>query len=408
MKYNKDVSIISEACEKIPYDSLRIDFSKLFDKRIEELNISKYQAYQVMGLDKKTIEPILSGEAKIMDLSNLLKLGEFLNFDGLADFIKSYIANFPSDKISDLTKMSRANYIVNNFDLDALKKLGFLKSISINNFDEIETLIKKHFRLDSIYDYDNKIGVAFKKSRRAKQNKMLDFWVTSVHLQFTDINNPNPYDREYLKQLIPKIKPYTLDEENGLLKVSCALYQAGVTVMSHKHITNTQVHGATFIINEKPCIVLTDLNKKYSTAWFALMHELFHCLFDFEDIQKQTFHLSSKDEPELFLNRESEADDFAKKYLFGDDKLNYIEALINNELAVKKFAKANGIHESIIYDFYCWNMQEKYSKDYWKFYRKYIPNSEVALDKIKLGLFDYDELNKNIAELKNNYEFLNQ
>lgn len=408
MKYNKDMSIISEACEQIPYESLRVDFSKLFDEKIEELGITKNQAYRVFGLDKKTIEPILTGNSKISDLSNLLKLGEFLNFDSLSDFIKTYVANFTQEYIDDLAKMKRANYIINNFDLETLKKLGFLKSISINDFENIEILIKKHFRLKDIYDYDQRIGVAFKKSRRAKQNKMLDFWVTSVYLQFSDINNPNSYDREYLKQLIPKIKPYTLDEENGLLKVCCALYQAGVTVMSHKHITNTQVHGATFIINDKPCIVLTDLNKKYSTAWFALMHELFHCLFDFEDIQSQTFHLSAKDEPELFLNRESEADDFAKRYLFGDDKINYIEPIISNDLAVKKFAKANGIHESIIYDFYCWNMQEMYDKDYWRFYRKYIPNSDIALDKIKLGLFDYQELNKNIEDLKHNYEFINK
>lgn len=400
-------SIISEACEHVPYENVRIDFANLFENRIQELSITKHQAYNVLGLDKKTIEPILDGSAKITDIANLIKLGEFLKFETIEELIKTYVANFTTEQIEELTKTRKANYIVSNFNLDVLKKLGFLKSISINDFDEIESLIKTHFNLESIYDYEQKIGVAFKKSRRAKQNKMLDFWVTSVHQQFQKIDNPNPYDRTYLKELVPKIKPYTLDEETGLLKVACALYQAGVTVISHQHITTTQVHGATFIINEKPCIVLTDLNKKYSTTWFALMHELFHCLFDYDEIYNQTFHLSTSDEPELFLNREAEADRFAKNYLFSEEKLHYIKPLISNNLAVTRFANANGIHPSIIYDFYCWDAKEKANKDYWKFYRKYIPTSDIALDKIKLGLFDYKELDQNILDLKRQYELVN-
>lgn len=403
MKYNKD-SIISEACEHLPYENLKVNFLQLFENKIQELSITKHQAYNVLGLDKKTIEPILDGSSKITDVCNLIKLGDFLGFENIPELMKSYVATLPTEQISELVASRKANYIVNRFDLDALKKLGFLKSISINKFQEIEELIKQHFDLKSIYEYDSKIGVAFKKSRRAKQNKMLDFWVTSVYQQFTKINNPNPYNRESLKELIPKIKPYTLEEDGGLLKVACALYYAGVTVISHKHITNTQVHGATFSINDKPCIVLTDLNKKYSTVWFALIHELFHCLFDFSEIQNQTFHLSAKDEPELFLNREIEADNFAKNYLFSPEKLNYIRPLISNNLSVSKFAEANNIHQSIIYDFYCWEMQEKQGKDLWRFYRKYIPNSEDALKKIKLGLFDYVELNRNISELKEYYE----
>jgi HTH-type transcriptional regulator / antitoxin HigA len=405
---NKKESIISEACEHVPYETVRVSFSLLFDQKIETLGITKHQAYNVLGLDKKTIEPILDGTGKITDVFSLIKLGEFLDFENISELIKAYTANASTDKIEELSKIRKANYIVNHFNLEVLKKLGFLKSISINDFGEIENLIKENFGLDSIYDYDQKIGVAFKKSRRAKENKMLDFWVTSAHQQFLKINNPNAYDREYLKDLIPKIKPYTLDEEKGLLKVACALYYAGVTVIAHEHITTTQVHGATFIINDKPCIVLTDLNKKYSTVWFALMHELFHCLFDFEEIQKQTFHLTAKDEPELFLNREAEADKFAKNYLFSDEKLNYIRPLISNVLVVNRFANSNGIHPSIIYDFYCWDLQERYSKDHWKFYRKYIPSSDVALSQIRIGLFDYKELNNSIAEIKREFELLNR
>ena len=37
------------------------------------------QAYQVLGLDKKTVEPILDQSAKTVDVLNIIKIAEFLS-----------------------------------------------------------------------------------------------------------------------------------------------------------------------------------------------------------------------------------------------------------------------------------------------------------------------------------------
>ena len=49
-------------------------------------------------------------------------------------------------------------------------------------------------------------------------------------------------------------------------------------------LPKTQIKGATFVINNKPCIVITDFNKNYGTIWFSLIHELHHVLFDLDSI----------------------------------------------------------------------------------------------------------------------------
>ena len=395
-----DISTINDACSKI-FDQ-PLDLAKLFNERIDELGITANFAYKILGLDKKSVEPILDGSAKIIDVFNLIKISEFVGLGDAGDLIRRYVSSSPSEKIDELAKVRKAVYISRSFDLESLKKAGFFSS-SIHDFEAIEQRILKFFKLDSIFDYQKKIGVAFMKSRRQRNNHMLEFWVGSADYQFRKINNPNPYDRELFKDIVGKIRPYTTDEKHGLYKVSRALYAAGVTVIAQPHLPTTQVHGATFIINDKPCIVITDLNKRYSYLWFALLHEIFHCLFDFDSIKKMAFHLSG--EPDILLGpREDEANRFAEKYLFPQEKLSYIQPLIQNPTLVEHYARVNEVHPSIIYDFHCRNLKAKKGVDHWHFFQKYQPTVSHAIKDINIQSFDYESLEESVVTVKNNLE----
>lgn len=90
---------------------------------------------------------------------------------------------------------------------------------------------------------------------------MKDFWVKSAYQTFKVIDNPHDYDREKLKDLIIKMKPYSQDVRDGLYTVCRALYSTGVTLIFQDYLSTTQVRGGTFIINSKPCVVITDFNK---------------------------------------------------------------------------------------------------------------------------------------------------
>ena len=132
--------------------------------------------------------------------------------------------------------------------------------------------------------------------------------------------------------------PYSRNEEYGLITVAKALYSIGVTVIYQPCLSKEQVRGATLCINEKPCIVISDLWKKYPTLWFSLMHELYHVLYDLEDISRKCYHISS-DYGDLMLTNEDRADYFAQQILLSDDKLNFIEGYINSHINVLSYAQ---------------------------------------------------------------------
>lgn len=391
-------SIISEVFDNSKVKLLG-DISRAFNQRLADLSLTKNQVCNALDMDKKTLDPILDGSAKQVDIFSLIKIGEFLGLPSIVDAVQLLVDSSPG-KVEELIKIKKANYIISHFDLDLLKKAQFFTG-SINDFQAIEERLMKFFGLESIYDYSKKFGIAFKKSSRSRNDKMLEMWAGCAHYQFEMINNPNPYNAEKFKDLVTRIKPFSRDAKHGMLKVCRALYQVGVTVIVQPHLTTTQVHGATFIINGKPCIVLTDLNKRYSTLWFALMHEIFHCLFDFEAIEAVTYHISGA--PELLLEREAKADLFARNYFLTEEKLMYIRPFIKNPTMVSQYAEKYGIHESMIYDFHCWNVQAQ-GKSEWGFYQKYLPSIADTLKLININPLTYERIEDSIITVKNNLE----
>jgi Zn-dependent peptidase ImmA (M78 family) len=218
---------------------------------------------------------------------------------------------------------------------------------------------------------------------------MKDFWIKSSYKYFELIDNPNEYSRDELLDLFPKIKPYTQNVKDGLLIVFRALYNIGVTVVFQPLLPKTQIRGATFIVNGKPCIVVTDFNKNYATIWFALIHELHHVLFDLDLIEKVRYHLTG--EPDLFLIQEDKANQFASDYLISEEKMRYIEPMIHNELLVSKFAKECQIHPSIIYAQYQFRKSET-GQHYWAAFKEYFPKIDDAKKKLNMSNWDIDSL----------------
>jgi HTH-type transcriptional regulator / antitoxin HigA len=179
-----------------------------------------------------------------------------------------------------------------------------------------------------------------------------------------------------LKDIITKIKPYCQDVEDGLTTVCKALYNVGVTVIIQNHLTLTQVRGGTFIVNKKPCIVITDLNKRFTTIWETLLHELYHVLYDLETIKSSGYHLTG--EPDLFLI-EDKAEDFSREYFCGYDDYLYIKPHIHNDFIVERFAKDKEIHKSFVYSSFRQFEHRLNSKNYYAAFQDYFPDFSKAV-----------------------------
>ncbi|NVN18280.1 hypothetical protein GUA46_08000 [Muricauda sp. HICW] len=373
------------------------DLEKLLKDKLKTTGLSKTHFERLSGIQRKSLDGILKKSSKQTDILNLLKLGEFLELS-LEDLLILHFKDRPREEIRDLQNSMDITYINKNFDLKTLANLGF-----INIDDSVEELSERicgFFELDSIYDYEKDLNDAlYSRTKRSYSDKMKDFWIKSSYKYFELIDNPNEYSRKDLVDLIPKIKPYTQNVEKGLLTVFQALYNIGVTVVFQPSLPKTQIRGATFYINDKPCIVITDFNKNYATIWFALIHELNHVLFDLDTIVNTKFHLSG--EPDLFLLQEDKANEFASEYLLSSEKMRYIEKLIDNPLIVKRFAKECQLHPCIIYSQYQWR-QSELGNNYWGYFKEYFPDINLATKNLNVSNWGAESLRiaaENIREL---------
>ncbi|MEM6288516.1 MAG: XRE family transcriptional regulator [Bacteroidota bacterium] len=345
------------------------DLPALLARREEELGITETQAWKILGFSSANqLRRLKNGETKKIDALTLVKLSNYLNLgvDGLARVI---VSNMTPSEIAEIEKTRARHFVAKHFYVKGLKEIGFISDH--NDLDAVAERITWFFRLRSVFDYNAQLAAPlFMQRRMSFRDEMRAFWVEAVRYQFERHPNPFPFDREQLMGLLPQIRQYSQHESTGLLTVARALFRAGITVIAQPYAAGTAVHGATFVVDGRPCIVLTDLGKKYPALWFSLLHELAHVLYDWDQLTRVVFHLSGEADTMLVEDR---ANYVARELLLPEEKLNYIANHLDNPHLVKSYAAENDIHPSLIYWLYARREYERTGDGKWfAIYSKHI------------------------------------
>ncbi|GAB4003011.1 hypothetical protein GCM10028807_62640 [Spirosoma daeguense] len=339
-------------------------FEELFEQRVIDSGLSERGALALLNTSYRPLHRVLKGSHKLVDFLLLMRISDFLQIP-FSQVVELYLHEVTNNFGQEIDDWNRKKFILDNFDLPNLQKCGFLDNIS--DFKYIEEKIVTYFGLKDITDYGKEaVGAVFSSGKVKPKNRMTrEFWVWSAEKNLR-INNHYEYDRSKLIDYVPSIRWHTMNVEKGLFQVVRELFELGVTVIFEPHINDLHVRGATFAINDKPAIALTNYTKYYPSLWFALMHELHHILFDWEEIKINKRHISG--DIDLFSMSEVEADNFAREFLFPKKNKEEIFPYINKKSFVAEYAKANYIHPSLIYIFYCWDNRESEDKSWAKFY----------------------------------------
>lgn len=362
--------------------SARPTLSQLFERKLIDLKITPTNAYKIMGVQSRTVNGILTGSQKLLDVQSLIKLANFLQLPREQVFelyLETVETNFPVGNISG----DEIAFIKENFDLAVLKKAGLINSIS--DFEHIKSRITSRLGLKSIFEYKKpNIDIAFSSGLfKQEHNLTRAFWIKAAQTTLSEINNPFSYDREALIKLFPRLRWYSMNVERGLIEVARLLFEVGVTVIYQAPMQTLKLRGATFNHNGKPSIILTNYRGFYATLWYALIHELFHVLFDWEEIREHKYHLTDDSNEQLSVQeREKDADDFARKYLFSKEKMHEVRPHLHDDDYVAEFAADNHIDKSIIYVFYAFDVQADNRKAWAraKLYSPKIENCKLPLD----------------------------
>lgn len=366
-------------------ETLKTILRDKFEERLLELNISKNQAVENLEIASRTLDGIIDGTLKQVDFLSLLKVAQFLEipYDEITNL---YVQAITIKHKDDLEQSRKRNFILNNFDLPVLKNMGVIDSI--RDFEHIELRLNEIFDLKSITNYNaDDIEAAYSSGKiKPKNLKSRKYFIKKSESIFKLVDNQNPYKRDALVEYFPKIRWHSIDVENGLLNVMKSLFCLGVTVIFQPKTPALQLRGATFAVNGKPCIVLTDFRGFYPTLWFALLHELFHVLFDWEEILLKKFHLSDE-ENDLFIvkQKEDEANEFAREYMFPQKKMEIINNQISQRLFIREFALENHVHPSVIYANYAYDNGNE-ENNLWGVYQKLMPPINDLIKALSNGL----------------------
>lgn len=352
----------------------------MFEERVSELGITKSLALDNMGLTSRTLDGILDGSIKQVDFVSLFKLAQFLEIT-YEEITKLYINEISKNNQDDLEESKRRSFIINNFDLSVLKTIGAIESI--RDFKHIEERLKFLFEVNSIFEIDfDDNGSAFSSIKTLPKSKNpRRYFIANAKPIFKNLKNNNQYNRDLLVQYFPKIRLQSLDTENGFINVIKALYELGVTVIFRPKIPKAKIRGGTFSVNRKPCIVITNNTPYYPTLWFSLIHELFHVIFDWDEIQSKSYHISDDGYSALIeKQKEDEADEFAVNYFISKDYKDDVFNKINERLFIREFAINSQIHPSIIYAIY--GYQKNDGGEIWKNFENYFPSLKPVISRL--------------------------
>ncbi len=404
---NKNVMTEKFSVEDLLHDVFKpYTLKDVFDKRMAELKISTTTASEILNIDSRAMSNIIHGSKKLVDFTNLIKIASFLQIPK-SEVIRLYI-NALENNFPDQSSLSpeKVTFIKENFDLASFKKAKFINSIT--NFHEIDMKLTKALGLTSILDYQKPSGdVAFSSGKiKIKNENNRSQWIAFARETFEELNNQNEYDRQALIDYFPKFRWHCTNVELGLTSVIKDLFKMGVTVIYQEALPSLHLRGATFSVYEKPCIVLTNYKGFYPTLFFALIHELFHVLFDWEEIKINGYHLTDDDEVELSVKvKEIEADNFAREYLFSKEKTKKIKPYLNNNPDfVEKFTLENHVHPSFAYVFNAYDLGKTH-RWAWALANKFNPKKELSklLEVLKNPWDDLQPVKEHAKYLKNKF-----
>jgi HTH-type transcriptional regulator / antitoxin HigA len=152
-----------------------------------------------------------------------------------------------------------------------------------------------------------------------------------------------PYDREALRQHVPRLRALTIEPlERFLPEMKRLCSQAGVAVVIIPEITGCRASGATrWLSPHKAVLQLSVRHKRNDHLWFSFFHELGHIL-----LHGKRDQFIEDDSPPADP-KEQEADRFAADTLIPPQHATELSSL-KSLTAITEFARRTGVAPGIV------------------------------------------------------------
>ncbi|NLB63801.1 MAG: HigA family addiction module antidote protein [Fibrobacter sp.] len=317
-------------------------------EQIDFIGMSQAELAKRMGRSVQKLNELIKGKAS-------LTADTALKLEYVLDIPVSFWLELEAKYQSELLEIEKMEIFAQNkewlkgFPLSFLQKIGVISS-SVSEANLVEELLK-FFRVASPNEWENIYKdscLAFKiASQFTKEAKAISTWLRLGELQAANIEL-HDFDQKLLTEAMPKFQEICYhNDDNWLEQLQSTCASAGIALVYTPSIPKAPIYGASrWIKNKKtPLIQLTDRGKDYNSFWFSFYHELAHIRLH----KKSESFVSSTSKIVQDKTKEKEADDFAIKQLFPNDKQKEVEKMSPyTPASIMQLGEKMSIHPSII------------------------------------------------------------
>ncbi len=318
-------------------------------EKLEEMRMSIKEFALRSEKPEKTVIAIINGDSSItpdmaMAFENVLRIPAhfWVNKQRLYDEFKA------REKRNDLLKESQS--WMKKFPVNDMVKKGWLPEVKTP--EEKTGALLAFFSFSSFTSWENyyfnqQLKVAFRISlAHSREPYAISAWLRKGEIEAANIQSES-YSAIKLKSTLPEIKKLMVAHpEDYLEKLKELLLAAGVKLIYTPCLPKAPINGATrWLAGETPLIQISGRFKRNDIFWFTIFHEIGHILLH----GKKDIFLESFEYPEMNIEKEKEADDFAIKVTFSKEQ--EAEVVSDNNLTLRKiqdYALKFGTHPAII------------------------------------------------------------
>jgi HTH-type transcriptional regulator/antitoxin HigA len=317
------------------------------EEKLQEIKMGPKEFAIRTGKPEKTIIAILKGESAITPDMAV----QFENVLGIpARFWMNAQRNYDEYKAKEkqAALIAESNEWAKLFPVREMLKLRW---ISPQPNVQVVSQLLAFFGVATPESWNNiyfkqELKVSFRISlAHTKEPYAIAAWLRKGELLAAEIQ-AKPYSEANFKDALLAIKSVMAEHPDDFhiqLQNICA--EAGVKVVYTPCLPKAPINGATRWLNDTPLIQLSGRYKRNDAFWFTFFHEAGHILLH----GKKDIFLEKVDYSEHDLEKEKEADEFAKKWTFSDQ---HERELLSNapltEAQIIAFAQKINTHPAMI------------------------------------------------------------
>lgn len=291
---------------------------------IDALSMSQRELAERLGYQASKLNQLIKGEISLTrDMAGKLEM--VLGIDALFWLGLEQVYQEEQLRIEQQAQLRKNLTCLDSFPISTLKSLGVI-TVKRKGIDQLKELLQ-FFRIASFEEWEDiykngKTSVAFKLSLAQRNDaEAISSWLRYGEVQAERITL-KPYNANQFKQMLGEARKLSIERPTDFTTLRDMCADCGVALALTPSFPKSATYGSTRWIlgRQHPLIQISDRGKRADNCWFSFFHEAAHVLLHGKT---EVFLEDIKDDFGIDGQKEKEANDFARKLLFGDFPLEH-------------------------------------------------------------------------------------